>query len=182
MGLTDEEMQDIVNQWRKASPTIPKFWRDAEDAARKALLTPGKSFKLPSCDIRYRRDKDALRCRLPSGRILSYWGAEYDDEKGITYMAQNQTTRKWERTSTWGGKLVENAVQAFARDCLAVAMRRLDDAGYQICFSVHDEIIAEMPEGALWEDMAAIMGKPIVWAPGLILTADGYFTKYYRKD
>jgi DNA polymerase len=97
-------------------------------------------------------------------------------------MGQNQTTRKWEKTETWGGKLVENIVQAYARDCLAVAMLRLDEAGYAITFHVHDEIVAEAPEGSRWEDMAEIMGRPIDWAPGLLLRGDGYETKFYMKD
>ena len=179
MGLTEDEMQSIVTQWRQASPTIPKFWRDAENAAKRALENPGRSFTLP-CGVKYRRDADALRCRLPSGRVLSYWGARLED--GIVFMGQNQTTRKWEKTETWGGKLVENIVQAVARDCLAMALLRLDDAGYKIVFHVHDEIIAEAPEGSRWEDMAEIMGQPVDWAPGLLLRGDGYETKFYMKD
>ena len=184
MGLTEDEMQTIVDQWRLASPTIPRFWRDAENAAKRALENPGKTYAL-RCGVKYLRDKDALRCRLPSGRILSYWGAHLGDHNGresIIFMGQNQTTRKWEQTETWGGKLVENIVQAFARDCLAVALLRLDEAGYSITFHVHDEIIAEAPEGSRWEDMAEIMGRPIEWAPGLILRGDGYETKFYMKD
>lgn len=179
MGLTEEEMQDIVTQWRAASPTIPKFWRDTENAARRALENPGRTFSLP-CGVKYLRDKDALRCRLPSGRILTYWGARLED--GIVFMGQNQTTRKWERTETWGGKLVENIVQAVARDCLAVALLRLDEAGYKTVFHVHDEVVIEAPEGSRWQDAAAIMGKPIDWAPGLLLRGDGYETPYYLKD
>ena len=180
MGLSEDEMQHIVTQWRQASPTIPKFWRDAERAAKGALESPGRTFTLP-CGVKYRRDADALRCQLPSGRILSYWGARLEDGT-IKFMGQNQTTRKWKKTETWGGKLVENIVQAYARDCLATAMLRLDAAGYQICFTVHDEIIAEAPEGSRWEDMAEIMGQPIPWAPGLLLRADGYATRFYMKD
>ena len=180
MGLSEEEMQDIVTQWRAASPTIPKFWRDTERAAKQALETPGRTVTIP-CGVRYYRDADALRCRLPSGRVLSYWGARLEDGS-ICFMGQNQTTRKWEKTETWGGKLVENIVQAYARDCLAVAMLRLDEAGYKICFHVHDEIIAEAPEGSRWEDMAEIMGQPIDWAPGLLLRGDGYETPFYMKD
>ena len=180
MGLTEAEMQDIVTQWRLASPTIPKFWRDTENAARNALENPGRTYTLP-CGVKYQRDADALRCRLPSGRILSYWGARIDNGS-ITFMGQNQTTRKWEKMDTWGGRLVENIVQAYARDCLAVALLRLDEAGYQITFHVHDEIIAEAPEGSRWEDMAEIMGRPIDWAPGLLLRGDGYDTKFYMKD
>ena len=182
MGLSEEEMQDIVTQWRAASPTIPKFWRDTENAAKKALATPGRRLKIPSCSVYYWRDADALRCKLPSGRILSYWGARLDNDGSICFMGQNQTTRKWEKTETWGGKLVENIVQAVARDCLAVALLRLDAAGYQITFHVHDEIIAEAPEGSRWEDMAEIMGQSIPWAEGLLLRGDGYDTRFYMKD
>ena len=182
MGLSEEEMQDIVNQWRLASPTIPKFWRDTEAAAKAALQNPGRRYRIPSCDVCYWRDADALRCKLPSGRILSYWGARLDNDGSICFMGQNQTTRKWEKTQTWGGKLVENIVQAVARDCLAVALLRLDKAGYQITFHVHDEIIAEAPKGSRWEDMAEIMGQPIPWAEGLLLRGDGYATDFYMKD
>lgn len=209
MGLTEGEMQDIVTQWRAASPTIPLLWRRVEDAAKAALETPGRrctvmrkqrdperaalnealtggrgysqDFLAGGFVCTYWRDKDALRCKLPSGRILTYWGARLVNGS-IEFMGQNQTTRKWERTDTWGGKLVENIVQAFARDCLAVAMVRLDEAGYAITFHVHDEIIAEAPDGSRWEDMAEIMGRPIDWAPGLLLRGDGYATKFYMKD
>lgn len=181
MGLAEAEMQTIVTQWRQASPTIPKFWRDTEQAAKRALENPGRTFTIP-CGVKYRRDKDALRCKLPSGRILSYWGARLDEDGSIRFWGQNQTTRKWELTETWGGKLVENIVQAFARDCLAVALLRLDAAGYQTVFHVHDEIIVEAPEGGRWQDMAEIMGLPIDWAPGLLLRGDGYSTRFYMKD
>ena len=186
MGLTEEEMQDIVTQWRAASPTIPRLWREVEKAAKRALENPGRSFKVWGWDetvsvCTYLRDADALRCKLPSGRILSYWGARLEDG-AIKFMGQNQTTRKWEKTETWGGKLVENIVQAVARDCLAVALLRLDEAGYKTVFHVHDEIIAEAPDGSRWVDMADIMGLPIDWAPGLLLRGDGYDTKFYMKD
>ena len=210
MGLTEAEMQDIVTQWRAASPTIPRLWRRVEDAAKTALQSPGRrclvlrkyrdverarqnealtgrsgyspDFLAGGEVCTYWRDADALRCKLPSGRILTYWGARLDNEGNICFMGQNQTTRKWERTDTWGGKLVENIVQAYARDCLAVAMLRLDEAGYEIAFHVHDEIVAEAPVGSRWEDMAEIMGRPIDWAPGLLLRGDGYETKFYMKD
>ena len=182
MGLTDAEMQEIVNQWRAASPTIPRFWRAAEAAAKSALANPGKTYNVPgmAAPVKYRKDADALRCRLPSGRVLSYWGAQLTDDGSISYMGQEANV--WTRQETWGGKLVENIVQAFARDCLAVCMDRLDAAGFQICFHVHDEVVAEAPEGSRWQDMAAIMGQPIDWAPGLLLRADGYDTPFYMKD
>lgn len=184
MGLTEEEMQQIVDQWRQASPSIPRFWRDTENAVKRALNNPGRTFTLP-CGVRYMRDVDALRCRLPSGRILSYWDAHLEESHGrqaIVFMGQDQTTRRWVKMETWGGRLVENIVQAYARDCLAVALLRLDEAGYSITFHVHDEIIAEAPDGSRWEDMAEIMGRPIDWAPGLLLRGDGYDTKFYMKD
>ena len=209
MGLTEEETQDIVTQWRLASPTIPRLWRRVEDAAKAALENPGRrcsimrkqrdaaraaenealtggnrysrEFLAGGAVCTYWRDADALRCKLPSGRILTYWDARLENGS-IVFMGQNQTTRKWEKTETWGGKLVENIVQAFARDCLAVALLRLDEAGFSTVFHVHDEIVAEMPDGSRWEDMAEIMARPIDWAPGLLLRADGYDTKFYMKD
>lgn len=210
MGLTENEMKDIVKQWRLASPTIPRLWTRIEDAARAALENPGRrcavlrkyqdverskrnealtggrgyshEFNAGGTVCTFWRDKDALRCKLPSGRILTYWQARIDFDGKICFMGQNQTTRKWEKTDTWGGKLVENVVQAYARDCLAVAILRLEKAGFDICFHVHDEIVAEAPIGSRWEDMAEIMGRPIEWAPGLLLRADGYETKFYMKD
>lgn len=179
LGLTEAEMQDIVTQWRAASPSIPKFWRDTEKAATLALENPGRSYRIP-CGVIYRKDADALRCILPSGRQLSYWGARLENGS-IVYMGQG-SQGGWLKKDTWGGKLVENIVQAVARDCLAVAMDRLDAAGFAICFHVHDEVVAEAPDGSRWEDMAEIMGRPIDWAPGLLLRADGYDTKFYRKD
>lgn len=181
MGLTEEEMQDIVTQWRAASPAIPRFWRDVESAAVRAINNPGRTTTVP-CGVKYRRDGDALRCRLPSGRILSYWDAKLDTDGSICFMGQNQTTRRWEKTGTWGGKLVENIVQAYARDCLAVAMVRLAEEGWKICFHVHDEVIVEAPIGTSWEQVAEVMGRPIDWAPGLLLRGDGYSTPFYRKD
>lgn len=181
MGLTEAEMQDIVTQWRAASPTIPKLWRDVERAAKNALANPGRTFSIP-CGVKYRRDADALRCRLPSGRVLTYWQAQLDNEGNVCFMGQNQTTRKWEKTETWGGKLVENIVQAVSRDALAVALIRLEAAGYDIVFHVHDEVVIEAPDGSRWQDAADIMGQPIDWAPGLLLRGDGYETKFYMKD
>ena len=214
MGLTEEEMQSIVTQWRLASPTIPRLWRRVEDAAKAALENPGRrcavmrkyrdverakknelltggrgyseDFLAGGKVCTYWRDKDALRCQLPSGRILTYWDARLEDG-GIVFMGlqtgkDGKQTKKWTKVDTWGGKLVENIVQAYARDCLAVAMLRLDEAGYEIAFHVHDEIVAEAPVGSRWEDMAEIMGRPIEWAPGLLLRGDGYTTPFYLKD
>ena len=180
MGLTEDEMQDIVTQWRQASPAIPKFWQDAERAAKTAIQNPGRTTTLP-CGVKYYRDADALRCKLPSGRVLSYWNARMENGR-IVFMGQNQTTKKWEKTDTWGGKLVENIVQAFARDCLAVALIRLDAAGHKVVFHVHDEVIVEAAKQTELDEIVRIMDQPIDWAPGLLLRGEGYVTPFYMKD
>ena len=182
LGLAPEQLQELVDKWRRASPAITRFWRSAEQAAKAAIQTPGQPVRLLNGCV-YCRDRDALRCRLPSGRTLSYWGAELQDGS-IRFMGQNQTTRRWEHMETWGGRLVENIVQAYARDLLAAAMLRLEAAGYPVVFSVHDEVIVEAPEGAKVEEVQAIMAQPVSWAPGLerYLHADGYATRFYRKD
>ena len=127
---------------------------------------------------------------LPSGRRLVYWGArlEADQSKGgresIVYMGVNQVTKQWGKTETYGGKLVENVVQATARDCLAEAMRRVTAMGYEIVMHIHDEMVVDVPI----EDTDALarinkaMGDPIDWAPGLPLKGDGYETPFYKKD
>lgn len=180
MGMTEAEMRDIVTQWRAASPTIPRFWREAESAAKAALAHPGRVVKM-SCGVMYRRDADALRCQLPSGRQLTYWDARLEDGS-IVFMGKAGQSGAWGKVETWGGKLVENIVQAYAADCLRVSMDRLARAGFAICFHVHDEVVAEAPKGTDWKEMAQIMGEPIDWAPGLLLRADGYTTDFYMKD
>ena len=102
----------------------------------------------------------------------------------LTYMGVDQTTKQWKRIDTWGGKIVENIVQAVARDCLAETMRRVDQMGYRIVMHVHDEIIvdASKDDTDALERICAVMGEPIDWAPGLLLRGDGYETEYYKKD
>ena len=184
LGLQPDQLQELVDKWRAASPTITGMWKACERAAKAAIRTPGRTFKLAN-GCAYHRDKDALRLILPSGRRLSYWGAWLDEDTGaIRFMGQNQTTRKWERMETWGGRLVENIVQAFARDILAEAMLRLEAAGHRIVFSVHDEVIVEAPVGTDVQEILDIMAQPVSWAPdlALYLHADGYETPFYKKD
>ena len=184
LGLAPEQLQELVDKWRAASPRITAMWRACEKAAKAAIRCPGKAYRLKN-GCTYLRDRDALRLILPSGRRLSYLAAWLDEDSGsIRFMGQNQTTRKWERMETWGGRLVENIVQAYARDILAEAILRLEAAGFPVVFSVHDECIVEAPAGARWQDMAEIMGQPVPWAPGLdkYLHADGYETLFYKKD
>lgn len=183
MGLTDDEMQDIVNRWRDSSPHIVNFWREVERSARRALSDMTRVSVRHGVSFEYR--DGMLLMNLPSGRSLAYMKPMIDREGNLTYKGVNQTTRRIERIKTWGGKLVENLVQAFARDCLAVALMRLDEAGYRIIFHVHDEVVAEVRQDEASKalaEMEHIMAKPIDWAPGLILTADGFTSDYYRKD
>jgi DNA polymerase len=177
MGLVESELQTIVDQWRDANPRICKLWRDVERAAR-AALTGGDSVKLGNLTFSY--TNGALFIELPSGRRLSYIRTRVDDRNKITYMGVDQNTKKWARIETWGGKLVENIVQAIARDCLAVALLRLDDAGHTTVGHVHDEIILEGAEDQL-DEVLRLMTEPIPWAPGLPLAAEGFTNSYYKK-
>ena len=125
--------------------------------------------------------------QLPSGRKLSYIDPEIKEGKYgsdvITYMGLEQTSKQWVRIETYGPKLVENIIQATARDCLGETMQRVSKAGYDIVMHVHDEIIMDVPKdyGNL-EEVIGIFGEPINWAPGLPLKADGYECNYYMKD
>lgn len=186
LGLSDEELQEIVNSWRKASPHIKQLWYDVDAAALEAVRER-RAVTLHH-DIALSRRKGILFIQLPSGRKLAYARPKIEiepefDREGLTYEGSEQTSGKWTRLRTYGGKLVENIVQAIARDCLAVAMTRLEAAGYQIVMHIHDEVVIECPADECdLTDVCRIMGQPIDWAPGLILTADGYITDYYKKD
>lgn len=130
-----------------------------------------------------------LFIKLPSGRKLCYWDAKLkldprDGREHIVYMGVNQETKQWGETETYGGKLVENIVQATARDCLAISMQRVAALGYDIVMHVHDEMIVDVPieDTDALERINACMGEPIPWAPGLPLRGDGYETPFYMKD
>ena len=184
MGLSDDDMVSIIKKWRASSPHICKLWRDVESAAFFAI----KSKSPTTCQkgISFQVVDDFLFIGLPSGRKLAYFKPRIikkDGKDSLAYDGNIQASGGWGQISTWGGKLVENIVQAIARDCLAVAMLRLDDAGYKIVMHVHDEIVCEMPndKGCL-ADVINIMCQPIGWADGLLLAADGYVSSFYRKD
>lgn len=189
-GMTEEEMGEIVGRWRESSPKVVALWKKLERAAS-LCASRHTAADTGIHGIRYEWERGIMWLRLPSGRRMAYFNAEYRDfprrvgtGKCLTYMVLNQTTRKWERVETFGGRLVENAVQAIARDCLREAMLNLADDGWDIRFTVHDEIVCSEPEhsGRGWERMAELMGKPIDWAPGLLLRADGYECEFYQKD
>lgn len=182
MGLSEKEMDDIVKKWRRSSPHVVRLWRELGDAAIEAIDTRLRVKCRHGVSFKYA--KGILFMTLPSGRSLAYVQPRFDGRE-LTYMGMNQTTRKWERTKTWGGKLTENLIQAIARDCLAESMTKIQKAGYHIVMHVHDEVIVEVPaenaEGHL-KRIEDLMGESIEWAPGLLLTADGFNSPYYRKD
>src|SRR5690606_22232235 len=162
MGLSEDELPGLVKAWRRSNPKIVKFWHDAEEAAIRAVKDK-RPVKL-QYGIAFIPESGILFLQLPSGRRLAYAKPrlELDERFGkesLTYIGDNS------RLKTYGGKLVENIVQAVARDCLAEAMIRLDAAGYDIVAHVHDEIIAEGDQDI--KEMEAIMSEPIPWAPGL---------------
>lgn len=185
MGLSEPEMQEIVDSWRLANPNIVRLWYDIQEAAMAVIGNIGRTVEVRGC--RFSWSKGLLWITLPSGRSLCYAtpgiGKNRFGGDSITYWGINQTTRKWEKQETYGGKLVENIVQAIARDCLAHSMLRLAEEGFKIVMHVHDEVVIEEPyNGKTLEEACRIMGEPISWAPGLLLRADGYETKYYMKD
>lgn len=189
MGLTEEELPGIVKMWRDSNKNITGLWwaigstaiEVVEGSGRKAVN--GIIFEKEG-DLS--NGLDFLTVQLPSGRKLYYVnpGTRLNswDSKVITYMAQNQTTGKWEIAETYGGKLVENIVQAIARDCLAVSIKRLTEKGFKIVMHIHDEAVIEAPMETTVDEVCEIMGQEIEWAKGLLLRADGFETMYYKKD
>lgn len=190
MGLTEEELPDIVRRWRSANRRIVDLWYALENAALAVLRTgqpQGVKGLLLQRESDIQNGLDFLTITLPSGRKLYYakpFLAENDfGKEAVHYHGMNQTTKKWEQIGTYGGKLVENTVQAIARDCLAEALARLSQYGYQTVMSVHDEVVLDVPrERADIDKVNAIMGQPVSWAPDLPMAADGFLSNYYMKD
>lgn len=186
MGLSEDEMQKIITDWRLASPRITKLWWDVDRAAKKAI-SDGKVINL-QYGLRFACFDNRLFIQLPSKRSLAYMNPRILPNRrfgkdGIVYDGIQQQSHKWGQIDTYGPKLVENIVQAIARDCLLIAMKRLDDAGFKTVSHVHDEVILDVPKGTgSDEEVGEIMGQPIDWAPGLLLRADGYECDYYMKD
>lgn len=185
MGLTETELPDLVARWRLANSAIVKFWKTCETAAIEAV--EDKALVSIQHGIKFFMEKGVLFIQLPSGRRLSYLRPKLVPNKfggqSLTYEGMDQTTKKWGVQETYGGKLVENIVQATARDVLADAMLRLDRALYVIVMHVHDEVVlwAQNGKGST-EEVNAIMGQPIPWAKGLPLKAESYETPFYKKD
>lgn len=186
MGLTEDELQPLVDTWRNANPAIVRLWYDVGNAAIRAVET-GLPTRILQGGITFEVSRGLLFVHLPSGRKLSYArprvGLNKFGSKALQYDGMSQTTKTWGTQDTYGGKLVENIVQAIARDCLAYAMLNLRSAGYNIVMHIHDEAVSEVPADRDYlDDVCSIMSQPIPWAKGLPLRADGYVTPYYKKD
>jgi len=194
--VTDEEADQIKVAWREAHPAIVALWRGLEDAAFKAVRRPGVITSAAERRIRFRVKGGFLWMVLPSGRPLAYaapriepkvmpWADRHGEpvvKDVVSFMGEDRTTRQWCRQYGYGGLWTENAVQAIARDLLAGAMLALEAAGYPVVLTVHDEIVAEVPDA--FGDLPAfedIMCRLPAWATGLPVTAEGWRGKRYRK-
>lgn len=189
MGLTEQEEKDITKRWRTANPHIVRFWATIEAAAVRAIKA-GESVTIHrGIVVSFRWGM--LLITLPSGRTICYpratIGMEYNDgwrgdHEIIEYEGLNQTTKKWGKIRTYGGKLTENVVQAIARDILGLIIIRAEKAGLNIVFHIHDEIVVEAEPGQTLQDVENIFSKPIDWCRDLPLKGAGYTTPYYLKD
>ena len=183
MGVKEEELQPLVDAWRQANPRIVQFWWEVDRAAKTCVKqhVPTQVGKL-----RFEYQSGILFIQLPSGRRLAYakprMGENRFGGEAITYEGVG-TGRKWERLETYGAKCVENIVQGTARDLLALALLRLEEAGYPVVMHCHDEAICEVPIGqGSVEEVNRIMAVSPEWAEGLPLKADGFETEFYKKD
>ncbi len=189
MGLTEEELPDIVARWRRANRRICDLWCGVEQAALAAMQTAqpqainGLIFALEGDNIFGQR---FLTVTLPSRRKLFYpkplLQPNQFGKMALHYYSVGQQSHKWSMTSTYGGKMTENIVQAIARDCLAETLKRIDKKGLQVVFHVHDEVIIDAPEYITVDEICDLMAEPIPWAPGLVLRGAGFESQYYMKD
>ena len=183
MGVQENELQGLINDWRNANPHIVRFWYEVGNAAMKAIK---EKTTVPLGKLVFAYERGILFIRLPSGRRLSYIkpriGTNRFGGDSITYMGIN-SAKKWDRLETFGGKLTENIVQGTARDLLANALINAANAGYDTVFHVHDEIICEVPNGyGSVDELCRLMCIKTDWADGLPLNADGFECKYYKKE
>lgn len=197
--LSDDEVKGIVDRWRETNSMIRDLWNIVDSAAI-TVITYGGAQTIRSettdaiitlaCELDVITGTRYMTILLPSGRKLYYPSPEIGVNRwgnpSVSYMGQNQTTKRWERVETYGGKLVENIVQAIARDCLAIAIENLEAQGLHVVFHIHDEIVIDTPawadEDTMLETVTKIMTKPIPWAQALPLNADGWVDKFFKKD
>ena len=183
MGVQENELQGLINDWRNANPHIVRFWYEVGNAAMKAIK---EKTTVPLGKLVFAYERGILFIRLPSGRRLSYIkpriGTNRFGGDSITYMGIN-SAKKWDRLETFGGKLTENIVQGTAKDLLANALINAANAGYDTVFHVHDEIICEVPNGyGSVDELCRLMCIKTDWADGLPLNADGFECEYYKKE
>ncbi len=197
--LSDDEVKGIVDRWRETNSMIRDLW-NIVDSAAVTVITNGGAQTIRSettdavvtlaCELDVITGTRYMTILLPSGRKLYYPSPEIGVNRwgnpSVSYMGQNQTTKRWERVETYGGKLVENIVQAIARDCLAIAIENLEAQGLHVVFHIHDEVVIDTPawadEDTMLDTVTKIMTKPIPWAQMLPLNADGWVDKYFKKD
>lgn len=197
--LSDDEVKGIVDRWRETNSMIRDLW-NIVDSAAVTVITNGGAQTIRSettdavitlaCELDVITGTRYMTILLPSGRKLYYPSPEIGVNRwgnpSVSYMGQNQTTKRWESVETYGGKLVENIVQAIARDCLAIAIENLEAQGLHVVFHIHDEVVIDTPawadEDTMLETVTKIMTKPIPWAQMLPLNADGWVDKYFKKD
>ncbi|SDW31278.1 DNA polymerase [Paenibacillus sp. PDC88] len=189
MGLSEEELPEIVTRWRNANRRIVDLWFSFERAAIEVMETGqpvGVRGVIFARESHHGNGLDFFTVQLPSGRKLYYVEprlAKNDfGKQALHYMGPDQKTGKWTLISTYGGKLVENIVQAIARDCLAVSLLRVEQAGYDTVLHVHDEIGVESDRDEDLDNILFLMSEPVPWAPGLPLKAAGFSTEFYMKD
>ena len=187
--ITPEMAKTAVQGYRTTNWPVVDFWGRANECAIAAVDEPGVTIEQNEF-IRWGVRGRFLHCRLPSGRLLSYldpevqwgltpWGQQV---RQLTFMGTNTYTRQWERTNTYGGKLTENIVQALCRDIMAEAMLRVEAAGYPVVLTVHDEVVAEVPEGfGSLEEYNKLLAQPPAWATGFPIEWEGYRDVRYQK-
>lgn len=190
MGIPEDDLPDIVQRWRDTNKRICDLWYKMNSAAVEAISTGcsvGVGRLLVSCEYDAAHEVEYLTVLLPSGRKLYYNSPQIGENKwggpSISYMGMDQTTKKWKRIETYGGKLVENCVQAVARDCLAQAIENLEKESLPVVFHIHDEVVIDCrADTATLDAVVNIMSRPIPWAPGLPLNADGWVGGFFKKD
>jgi len=184
-GLTEEELPDIASAWRKSNRAIVKFWKLLEKSFRFCCEQKRRTVvRMKYTELIFHYEKGYVFITLPSGRRLSYYGAHVSQTGKLTYWGMHQQKKNWVRQETYGGKLAENITQAVARDCLVESMDGMFDR-LDIVFHVHDEIAVEEDDDKADRSLAfmqRLMGVSPQWAPDLPLKAEGYISKFYKKD